>query len=127
MNCNVGCGCSYIIGLFKSFKKKPTPPPEPPKPVQPVTPTPAPQPAPQQLGVRHGAAARPPRSQHVDVRDGRGGEREGGIETASRLQRARYHSPDQQGGRVAAWRRETPCVSCGDWERGKTARVSCEG
>lgn len=45
MNCNVGCGCSYIIGLFKSFKKKPAPPPEPPKPVQPVTPTPAPTPA----------------------------------------------------------------------------------
>lgn len=37
MNCNVGCGCSYIIGLFKSFKKKPVPQPEP---------TPAPQPAP---------------------------------------------------------------------------------
>lgn len=29
MNCKVGCGCSYIIGLFKSFKKKPVPQPEP--------------------------------------------------------------------------------------------------
>lgn len=46
MNCNVGCGCSYIIGLFKSFKK-PAPPPEPPKPVTPVVPTPTPQPTPQ--------------------------------------------------------------------------------
>ena len=47
MNCNVGCGCSYIIGLFKSFKRKPAPPPEPPKPVTPVVPTPTPQPVPQ--------------------------------------------------------------------------------
>lgn len=47
MNCNVECGYSYIIGLFKSFKKKPAPTPEPPKPVTPVVPTPAPQPVPQ--------------------------------------------------------------------------------
>lgn len=51
MNCNVGCGCSYIIGLFKSFKKKPVPQPEPPKPVQPITPTPVPTPAPQPAPV----------------------------------------------------------------------------
>ena len=30
MNCNVGCGCSYLVGVFKGTKKKVVPPPPPP-------------------------------------------------------------------------------------------------
>lgn len=37
MNCNVGCGCSYLVGVFKGTKKKVVPPPPPPPaPVQPA-------------------------------------------------------------------------------------------
>ena len=42
MNCNVGCGCSYLVGVFKGTKKKVVPPPPPPP--APVPPTPARQP-----------------------------------------------------------------------------------
>ena len=42
MNCNVGCGCSYLVGVFKGTKKKVVPPPPPPP--APVAPTPARQP-----------------------------------------------------------------------------------
>jgi hypothetical protein len=44
MQCNVNCGCSYLIGVFKGTKKKVVPPPPPPAPVVPVAPTPARQP-----------------------------------------------------------------------------------
>lgn len=39
MQCNVNCGCSYLVGVFKGTKKKVVPPP-PPSPA-PVPPTPA--------------------------------------------------------------------------------------
>ena len=42
MNCNVGCGCSYLVGVFKGTKKKVVPPPPPPP--APVPPTPERQP-----------------------------------------------------------------------------------
>lgn len=42
MNCNVGCGCSYLVGVFKGTKKKVVPPPPPPP--APVQPAPARQP-----------------------------------------------------------------------------------
>ena len=42
MQCNVNCGCSYLVGVFKGTKKKVVPPPPPPP--APVPPTPARQP-----------------------------------------------------------------------------------
>ena len=39
MQCNINCGCSYLVGVFKGTKKKVVPPPPPPP--APVPPTPA--------------------------------------------------------------------------------------
>lgn len=39
MQCNVNCGCSYLVGVFKGTKKKVVLPPPPPP--APVPPTPA--------------------------------------------------------------------------------------
>lgn len=39
MQCNVNCGCSYLVGVFKGTKKKVVVPPPPPP--APVPPTPA--------------------------------------------------------------------------------------
>lgn len=36
MQCNVNCGCSYLVGVFKGTKKKVVPPP-PPAPVPPTS------------------------------------------------------------------------------------------
>lgn len=43
MQCNINCGCSYLVGVFKGTKKKVVPPPPPP-PAPVVPPTPARQP-----------------------------------------------------------------------------------
>ena len=42
MQCNINCGCSYLVGVFKGTKKKVVPPPPPPP--APVPPTPERQP-----------------------------------------------------------------------------------